>query len=135
MFQPSGDVVSSPAGHPVESSAALTLPSALMPLARRFLSSSGVQLGLRLDLSVDIGLEERLGLGLDSQIVGAIAAVEERVNQRLSKLRLELQKKESELRLEKVQGERLRSEKEEVEERAHYLSRQVSVYMLFLISH
>lgn len=129
MFRPPGGVISS-AGHPVEAATALALPSSLVPLAGKFLSSTGVQLGLRLDLSVDIGLEERLGLGLDRQVASAIAAVEERVNQHLSKLRLELQSKESELQLEKVQGERLKSEKQEVEQRAHYLSRQVSIYML-----
>lgn len=115
----------------MESATALALPSSLVPLAGRSLSNTGVQLGLNLDLSVDIGLEERLGLGLDRQIVRAIAAVEERVNQHLSELRLEIQRKESELQLERVQGERLKSEKQEVEERAHYLSRQVSVYMSF----
>lgn len=114
----------------MESATALALPSSLGPLAGRSHSNTGVQLGLRLDLSVDIGLEERLGLGLDRQIVSVIAAVEERVNQHLSELRLELQRKESELQLEKVQRERLKSEKQEVEERAHYLSRQVNTYML-----
>lgn len=121
--------MSSSAGHLVESATALALPSSLVPLAGRSLSNTGVQLGLRLDLAVDIGLEERLGLGLDRQIVNAISAVEERVNQHLSEVRLELQRKESELQLERVQGEQLKSEKQEVEERAHYLSRQVSIYM------
>lgn len=111
----------------MESATELALPSSLVPLAGRSLSNTGVQL----DLSVDIGLEERLGLGLDRQIARAISAVEERVNQHLSELRLEIQRKESELQLERVQGQRLKSEKQEVEERAHYLSRQVSVYMSF----
>lgn len=129
MFCPPGGVISSSSGQLAESATALALPSSLGPLAGRSLRNTGVKLGLRLDLSVDIGLEERLGLGLDRQIVKTIAAVEERVNQHLSELRLELQRKESELQLERVQGERLKSEKQEVEERAHYLSRQVSIYM------
>lgn len=115
----------------MESATALALPSSLMPLAGRSLSNTGVQLGLRFNLSVDVGLEERLGLGLDRQIVRAMAVVEERVNQHVSELRLELQRKESELQLERMQGERLKSEKQEVEGRANYLSRQVSIYLLF----
>lgn len=117
----------------MESATAIALPSSLRPLAGRSLSSAGVQLGLRFNFSVDVGLEERLGLGLDRQIVRVIAAVEERVNQHVSELRLKLQRKESELQLERVQGERLKSEKQEVEDRANYLSRQVSVVFFLFI--
>lgn len=76
-------------------------------------------------LSVGIGLEERLGLGLDRKIARTFAEVEERVNRRMGRLKVELQRREAELELERQDGERLKSEKQEVEERAAYLSRQV----------
>lgn len=132
MFRPPGGAISSSAGQWGESPTALALPNSLGPLAGTSLSSAGLQLGLRLDLSLDVGLEERLGLGLNRQIVRAIADVDQRVNQRVSELKLQLQRKESELQLERSQGERLKSEKQEVEDRANYMSRQASVYLLFL---
>ncbi|XP_031734922.1 F-box only protein 41-like [Anarrhichthys ocellatus] len=77
-------------------------------------------------LSVRVGLEERLGLGLDLKIARTFAEVEERVNRRVGRLKAELQRREAELERERRGGERLKSEKQEVEERATHLSRQVS---------
>lgn len=76
-------------------------------------------------LTVGIGLEERLGLGLERRISWTFAEVEDRVNRRVGRLRVELQKRETQLRREKLDGQRLRGEKREAEERAAYLSRQV----------
>ena len=89
------------------------------------LGDLGVQLGLEFGLSVGIGLEERLGLGLDRKIARTFAEVEERVNRRMGRLRVELQRREVELERERRDGERLRREKHEVEERATFLFRQV----------
>lgn len=86
----------------------------------------GVQLGLGLSLSVGIGLEEQLGLGLNRKIARTFAEVEEWMNRRMGRLKVELHKREAELELERRGRERLKSEKQEVEERAAYLSRQVS---------
>uniref|UniRef100_A0A672ZB62 Si:ch73-290k24.5 n=1 Tax=Sphaeramia orbicularis TaxID=375764 RepID=A0A672ZB62_9TELE len=97
----------------------LPLPLACLDLA----SSSNVE--LELGMAVRIGLEERLGLGLDRKITRTFAEVEERVNQRLSRLKVELQKREAELEQQRLDRERLRGEKQEVEDRAAYLSRQV----------
>lgn len=86
----------------------------------------GVQLGLELSLSMAIGLEEQLGLGLNRKIARTFAEVEEWMNRRMGQLKVELHKREAELELERRGTERLKSEKQEVEERAAYLSRQVS---------
>lgn len=99
-----------------------------------------VQLGLEFGLSVEIGLEERLGLGLDRKIAQTVAEVEERVNRRTGRLKVELQRREAELELERRDGERLKSEKQEVEEKAAYLSRQVGgaeglICGLFCVKH
>ncbi|XP_017165853.1 F-box only protein 41-like [Poecilia reticulata] len=99
---------------------ALARPGSLVP------GASGV---LDFRLTVDIGLEERLGLGLDRKISRTFAEVEEKVNRRVGRLRAELQRREAELERKRRERERLRREKEEVEERAAYLSRQVSVAM------
>lgn len=80
---------------------------------------------LEFGLSVGIGLEERLGLGLECKISRTFAEVEERVNRRMGRLKVELQRREMELECERRDGQRLRGEKKEVEERAAYLSRQV----------
>uniref|UniRef100_A0A1A7WPP8 Uncharacterized protein n=1 Tax=Iconisemion striatum TaxID=60296 RepID=A0A1A7WPP8_9TELE len=85
-----------------------------------------VSLDLDFGLPVQIGLEERLGLGLDHKIARTFAEVEERVNRRMGRLKAELQKKEAELERERQDMERLRSEKQKVEERATDLSSQVS---------
>lgn len=127
MFSSSGDIVPSSAGSLKEPSTALALPSSLAPLPGRSLGNAGVQLGLKLGLSVGIGLEERLGLGLDQQIARTIAEVEERVNKRVSQLKAELQRREVDLEIERAEGERLKSEKQEVEDSAAYLSRQVNI--------
>lgn len=86
---------------------------------------------LELELSVGIGLEERLGLGLDCKIARTFAEVEERVNRRVGRLRVALQRREVELEQERWEGERLKSEKKEVEEKAAYLSRQVGWSFFF----
>lgn len=127
MFSSSGDIVPSSAGSLEEPSTALALPSCLAPLPGRSLGDVGVQLGLKLGLSMGIGLEERLGLGLDRQIARTIAEVEERVNKRVSQLKAELQRRETELEIERAERERLKSEKQEVEDSAAYLSRQVNI--------
>ncbi|XP_029283562.1 F-box only protein 41-like [Cottoperca gobio] len=113
-----------PTGHSEDLSAALALPGSLEPFLGKKLSEAGVQLGLELGLSLGIGLDERLGL--DRRIARTFAEVEERVNRRVAWLRVELQRREAELERERRGGERLKSEKQEVEERAEHLSRQVS---------
>ncbi|XP_041821698.1 F-box only protein 41-like [Chelmon rostratus] len=129
MFGPSDRALPSSAGPPEDPFTALAFPSCLEPFPGGKLGEVGVQLGLDLGLSVGIGLEERLGLGLDRKIARTFAEVEERVNRRMGRLKVELQRREAELELERQDGERLKSEKQEVEERAAYLSRQVSVAM------
>ncbi|KAK2899477.1 F-box only protein 41-like [Channa argus] len=90
----------------------------------------GMKMGvLDFGLPVGIGLEERLGLGLDRKINQTFAEVEERVNRRMGRLKVELQRRDVELERARREGERLRSEKTEVEERAVYLTRQVSAAM------
>ncbi|XP_047194757.1 F-box only protein 41 [Hippoglossus stenolepis] len=108
-------------GRPEDPLTALAVPGTLEPY-------HGKELGevLELRLSVGIGLEERLGLGLDRKIAQTFAEVEERLNRRMGRLKVALQTREAELERERREGERLRSEKQEVEERAAYLSRQVS---------
>ncbi|XP_035506468.2 F-box only protein 41-like [Scophthalmus maximus] len=106
---------------PAEPSAALALPGALDTFAGKELARV-----LEFGLSVGIGLEERLGLGRDCKIARTFAEVEERVNRRVGRLRAALQRREAELQRARRDGERLRSEKQEVEQRATYLSRQVS---------
>ncbi|XP_058480564.1 F-box only protein 41-like [Solea solea] len=113
MFSSSDHVPSSSAG-PEE-------PSGALESFRR--RDVGV---LDFGLSVGIGLEERLGLGLDRMIARTFAEVEERVHLRVGRLRAELQRREAELGRQRSEGERLKSEKQEVEKRAKYLSRQVS---------
>lgn len=122
MFGSSDGAPPSPAGAPEDASTALALPGSF---PRRPLGEVGVQLGLGLGLAVGVGLEERLGLGLDRKIARTFAEVEERVSRRVGRLRAELQRREAELQLERRDGERLKAEKQEVEERAAYLSRQV----------
>ncbi|KAM9426534.1 F-box only protein 41 [Pholidichthys leucotaenia] len=78
---------------------------------------------------VGIGLEERLGLGVDHKIARMFAEVEERVNRRVGRLKAALQRREAELERQRRKGDQLRREKWEVEERATYLTRQVSVAM------
>ncbi|XP_041842103.1 F-box only protein 41-like [Melanotaenia boesemani] len=125
MFSPVDSTLPTPTGHTEDPSTALVLPGHL----DSFPGEVGVQLGLEFGLSVGIGLEERLGLGLDHKIARTFAEVEDRVNRRMGRLRAELQRREAELELERRDGERLKSEKWEVEKRAAYLSRQVSAAM------
>uniref|UniRef100_A0A3P8TKM5 F-box protein 41 n=1 Tax=Amphiprion percula TaxID=161767 RepID=A0A3P8TKM5_AMPPE len=106
---------------PKDPSTALALPGPRDSFPGEQLGEAGVSLGL----PVGIGLEERLGLGLDRRIARTFAEVEERVNRRVGRLRAELQRREAELQQERRDGERLRGEKLEVEEKAAYLSRQV----------
>ncbi|XP_076580932.1 F-box only protein 41-like isoform X2 [Chaetodon auriga] len=129
MFGLSDRALPSSAGPPEDPSTALALPSCLEPFPGGKLGEVRVQLGLELGLSVGIGLEERLGLGLDRKIGQTFAEVEERVNRRMCRLKVELQRREAELALERRDRERLKSEKQEVEERAAYMSRQVSAAM------
>ncbi|XP_028298277.1 F-box only protein 41-like [Gouania willdenowi] len=68
----------------------------------------------------------RLGLGLDSIMSRVLVWVEQRATHRVGRLRTKLQRKEAELERERRKSERLRGEKQEVEERAVYLSRQIS---------
>ncbi|KAK7910125.1 hypothetical protein WMY93_014809 [Mugilogobius chulae] len=80
-------------------------------------------------LRVDIGLEERLGLGLDlgSRIARTLAEVEERVNRKVDRLKSRLDQKEAELRRQKDLEESLRADKRELNERVAHLTKQVSV--------
>uniref|UniRef100_A0A665U2Y2 Si:ch73-290k24.5 n=1 Tax=Echeneis naucrates TaxID=173247 RepID=A0A665U2Y2_ECHNA len=110
-------------GPPEARSTVLALPGSLGPFPGTDLGEVGV---LELGLSVGIGLEERLGLGLDRKIARTFAEVEERVSRRMSRLRATLERREAELERERWVGQRLRSQKLQVEERAAYLSRQVS---------
>lgn len=126
IFGPSDRALPSSAGNPEDPSTALAIPGSLEPFPGKKLGEVGVQLGLEFGLSVGIGLEERLGLGLDRKFARTFAEVEERVNRRMGRLKVELQRREAELERERRDGERLKSEKQEVEERAAYLSRQVS---------
>lgn len=122
MFRPSDRGLPFSVGHPEGLSTALALPGSLKP----FPGLKPGELGaLKFGLSVGIGLEERLGLGLNCKISQTFAHVEERVNRRTSRLKAELQRREGELERERRGGERLRSEKQQVEEKAAYLSRQV----------
>lgn len=125
MFGPSDHAL--PGTQQEVPSTALALPGSVGPFPGERLSQVGV---LEFGLSVGIGLEERLGLGLDHKIARMFAEVEERVNRRVGRLRAELQRREAELKRERRDGERLRCEKQEVEERAAYLSRQVSFPVL-----
>lgn len=122
MFGPSSRALPYFSGHPENPYTALALPGSVGPFPGTKLSDVDV---LDFGLSVGIGLEERLGLGLDCKISRTFAEVEERVNRRMGRLKVELQRREMELERERRDGERLRSEKKEVEERAAYLSRQV----------
>uniref|UniRef100_A0A3B4T3L1 F-box protein 41 n=1 Tax=Seriola dumerili TaxID=41447 RepID=A0A3B4T3L1_SERDU len=126
MFGSSDRALPASTGHPQTPSTALALPGSLEPFPGKNVGEVGV---LEFGLSVGIGLEERLGLGLDRKIARMFAEVEERVNRRMGRLRVALQRREAELERERWEGERLRSEKQEVEERAAYLSRQVSAAM------
>lgn len=83
---------------------------------------------------MDIGLEERLGLGLGlgCKIARTLAEVEERVNLRVNRLKTQLNKKETELRKRHQLEERLRNEKLELDVRVAYLSRQVPHGRLWL---
>ncbi|KAI4790064.1 hypothetical protein KUCAC02_034851, partial [Chaenocephalus aceratus] len=106
---------------PEDLSKALALPQSVQPFLDTKLREVGV---LNLEV-IDIGLEERLGLGVDLKIGRMFAEVEERVNRRVFRLKAELRKREAELEKERRGRERLKSQKQEVEERASYLSRQV----------
>lgn len=123
MFGPSDRALPF-AGHPEDLSTALALPGSVERFPGMKVGEVGV---LEFGLSVGIGLEERLGLGLglDRKISRTFAEVEERVNRRMGRLKVDLQRREMELERERRDGERLRSEKKKVEERAAYLSRQV----------
>ncbi|XP_038126828.1 F-box only protein 41-like isoform X1 [Cyprinodon tularosa] len=125
MFSPPDRALPPPPSQAEIPSTALALPGSLDLLPGKNLGDVGV-LGLDFSLSVDIGLEERLGLGLDHKIARTFAEVEERVNRRVGRLKAELQKREAELQRKRRDRERLKREKKEVEERAAYLSRQVS---------
>lgn len=124
MFGASDRLLPASTLHSEVSSTALALPGSVDPFPGKNLGEVGVQLGL-----VGIGLEERLGLGLDHKIARTFAEVEERVNRRMGRLKVELQRREMELQRARRDKERLRSEKQEVEEKAAYLSRQVSAAM------
>lgn len=133
MFSPPDRALPPPPGQAEIPSTALALPGSLDLLPGKNLGDVGV-LGLDFSLSVDIGLEERLGLGLDHKIARTFAEVEERVNRRVGRLKAELQKREAELQRKRRDRERLKREKKEVEERAAYLSRQVGLILSLLLN-
>lgn len=126
MFGASDCPLPSSTVHSEGPSTALALPGSVDLFAGKNLGEVRVQLGL-----VEIGLEERLGLGLDHKIARTFAEVEERVNRRMARLKVELQRREMELQRARRDKERLRSEKQEVEEKAAYLSRQVGFKQCF----
>ncbi|KAJ3584920.1 hypothetical protein NHX12_013643 [Muraenolepis orangiensis] len=125
-------------GVPQDLSRALALPSTTGHTPTAFIELEG-PLGLRRSLGLELGcppvecfsigpgLEERLGQRLDRHLARTVAEVEERVTGRVRHLRAELQDREAQLAQERMKGERLGREKEEVEERAAYLARQVSI--------
>ncbi|MEQ2255176.1 hypothetical protein ILYODFUR_011102 [Ilyodon furcidens] len=125
MFSPPDRALPALPGQGEDPSTALALPVSL----DLFPGSDVGVLGLDFTLSVEIGLEERLGLGLDHKIARTFAEVEERVNQRVGRLKAELRRREAELEHKRRHRERLKREKKEVEERAAYLSRQMSAAM------
>lgn len=123
--------------------AGLALPLACLDLAS---SSASIQLlrtmfcpsgqALRGDPSTAVALPggtEQLGpdfgftvgVRLDQKIARTFAEVEEKVKRRVGRLKAELQRREAELDLQRRDRQRLRREKQEVEERAAHLSRQV----------
>ncbi|CAB1350562.1 unnamed protein product [Coregonus sp. 'balchen'] len=122
---------------PPHSSTALVLPGCrgdslaelgLRGLGHRGLGPSlGLEIGLCLDesLTLGLGLDERLGV--ERSIARTFAEVEERVAQRVGCLRAELERREAELAHERRDAERLGREKEELEDQASHLSRQVAV--------
>ncbi|KAJ4922222.1 hypothetical protein JOQ06_026130 [Pogonophryne albipinna] len=72
-------------------------PQSVQPFLDTKLREVGV---LNLEV-IDIGLEERLGLGVDLKIGRMFAEVEERVNRRVFRLKAELRKREVELEKER----------------------------------
>ncbi|XP_035986090.1 F-box only protein 41-like [Fundulus heteroclitus] len=128
MFSPPDRALPAPPCRGEGPSTALALPAPRDLFPGKRIGDVGV-LGLDFRLSVDIGLEERLGLGLDHKIARTFAEVEERVNRRVGRLKAELQRREAELERKRRDRERLKREKKEVEERASYLSREVSAAM------
>lgn len=113
VLSPSDGALLAPERPPEDPSTALVLAG----------PPAGGQLGLDFGLSLGVGLEERLGL--DHKIARTFVEVEERVNRRVRRLKAELQRREAELEQERQGRERLRTEKQKVEERAAHLSRQV----------
>lgn len=97
----------------------LALPRSLEPVPGKPLGDVGVRPGLL----VGVSLEDRLGL--DGRITQTFAQVEEWVELCVKWVREELKRREVDLERERQDGERLKSEKQEVEERVAYLSRQV----------
>ncbi|XP_023821885.1 F-box only protein 41 isoform X2 [Oryzias latipes] len=126
MFGPSDPALLVSVGGSEEPSSALVPSGSVDQFPAQRLRQVEVRLGLDLLPSVRIGLEERLGLGLDRKIARTFAEVEERVNKRVAQLKAELRKREAELKWERRGRERLKSEKKEAEERAAFLSRQIS---------
>ncbi|KAL0970548.1 hypothetical protein UPYG_G00243620 [Umbra pygmaea] len=109
-------------GHP-HISMALALPGSLGPACEW---SSLAELELR-GLGAEVGLGDRLGLGLERRIARTVAEVEERVAQRVDHLRKELQRREVEIENKRLEAERLGREKADLEEQASHLSWQVAV--------
>ncbi|XP_053717222.1 F-box only protein 41-like [Synchiropus splendidus] len=107
----------------------LALPGPLEAFPGRRLGDMALQLGLDRGVSVSIGLEERLGLGLDRSISKTLAQVEEKVNRRMGRLMVALKRREASLERERRTGEQLKKEKLEVEKQVVHLSKQVSVAM------
>lgn len=79
-------------------------------------------------LTVDLGLEERLGLGLDlgSRIVRTLEQVELRVERKLERLKSRLRDQDQLLRDQRSLEQQLRSERQQLEDRTLHLSSQVS---------
>ncbi|KAJ8008586.1 hypothetical protein DPEC_G00106430 [Dallia pectoralis] len=109
---------------PPHTSMALALPGSLGPVCR---ANSLAKLDLRGLVRLGLGLDERLGLGLERWVAKMVAGVEERVGQRMGQMRAELQQQEVELWRERQEAERLGREKRELEKQASHLSLQVAV--------
>uniref|UniRef100_A0AAV2KMD3 FBX41/ZN365 C2H2-type zinc finger domain-containing protein n=1 Tax=Knipowitschia caucasica TaxID=637954 RepID=A0AAV2KMD3_KNICA len=79
-------------------------------------------------LRVDIGLEERLGLGvgLGPRIARTLEEVEQRVNRKVERLKSRLQQKDEELQRQRIVEETLRTQKQELNEHLAHLTGQVS---------
>lgn len=101
------------------------LDLALFSTSALVLNRSGL---IQTFVTVDFGLEERLGLGLDlgSRIVRTLEEVEERVNRKVERLESRLHHQEALLRRQRQTEGKLRAERNELDTRVVHLTGQVN---------